>query len=427
MADTHLGLRQYGLHWREDDVYARFREAIEYSVREGVDAILISGDMFDRARPPIQAIKAAMDAIKLAESKGIPVYAVLGEHDLPKVRDLPPQYLLDHVKILGTGKTPYQVRQVVDGVEWVIAGISHRPPTAKGLAFLKSKLSELGKTAGRNSVLMMHQNLVNFFQFEQGLDFADIPRTFKYVAMGHLHRRVIQEFGNGSVLAYPGSPEIVRVDEIDEWKKNGKGFYMVDLSGVKPVVHKIDVQVTPQERVRTEYPKHRGDVQKVLRSLPVDRKAILHVEIIMKPGVRADPASDVLALVRMSAGDRIYVRVITKPSAPEALRLAKPEDREALSEEVVIASILDEEWEKKKEVIRVAEAIVKLKNIMSGAESGEPEPAIESLLKERLFWSRKIRLPTMLDVESALTPVKARDITQKPIQKGRGLESFFKR
>ena len=63
LADTHIGLRQYGLTWREEDIYERFREAIGVAVREGVDAILISGDMFDRARPPIRAIRVALDTL----------------------------------------------------------------------------------------------------------------------------------------------------------------------------------------------------------------------------------------------------------------------------------------------------------------------------------------------------------------------------
>ena len=47
--------------------------------------------------------------------------------------------------------------------------------------------------------------------------------------MGHVHNRIIDDFGQGR-LVYPGSTEIWRSNEVTDYKKNGKGFYIVDTS-----------------------------------------------------------------------------------------------------------------------------------------------------------------------------------------------------
>jgi len=50
------------------------------------------------------------------------------------------------------------------------------------------------------------------------------------------------------LAAYPGSIDILARDEITEGKTEGKGFYLVDLSGSEPVVHKINLNsIRPQE------------------------------------------------------------------------------------------------------------------------------------------------------------------------------------
>ncbi len=443
LADTHLGLRQYGLHWRERDFYERFKEAVEKAVREGVDVILISGDMFDRARPPINALKEAIDALKIARAKGVPVYAVLGEHDIPKVKDIPPQFVIEGLKILGTSTTPYIDRLTIDGREWFITGISHRPPTTKGLQSLRRKLAEVSAQVSKNSVLMMHQNISNVFSLEPGLDLTEIPKVFKYVAMGHIHKRWVSK--EPPITAYPGSLEIVKSDEVEEWRMNGKGFYLVDLSGDEPLIHKIDLDVTPQDIVSSRYPNHRRDVMIALNKFPKGRRGILHVKVCMPRNVRADPSSEIYAILKQKGlVETIYARVALQPCRDTQGNEegARPRDEE-VDEEAIIASLLGGN-SPSPEAIRVAKSLVMLKNAIAEGKSIEDlEHLIESILSERALWSEKVRLPPLVEVAKALEPLGKASEHAAPLTvesegrnvrrsggvlvKGKGLESFMKR
>ncbi len=74
---------------------------------------------------------------------------------------------------------------------------------------------------------------------------GDIPQSFNYCAFGHIHERIVDDFGEGK-LAYPGSTEIWRSNEFEGYKKNGKGFYLVDVGGDIPEIENIDLKL-PRE------------------------------------------------------------------------------------------------------------------------------------------------------------------------------------
>ncbi len=75
-----------------------------------------------------------------------------------------------------------------------------------------------------------------------------MPKTFNYCAFGHIHERIVDDFGNGK-LAYSGSTEVWRSNELEGYKKNGKGFYLVDLGGDEPEIEKIDLKL-PREFIK---------------------------------------------------------------------------------------------------------------------------------------------------------------------------------
>ena len=84
ISDTHLG--QYrSKKEREDDTYDAFKQAIEISIKDKVDFVIFSGDIFDKAQPPNDAILTMMQQLNLLKENGIESYFVLGDHDQPKV------------------------------------------------------------------------------------------------------------------------------------------------------------------------------------------------------------------------------------------------------------------------------------------------------------------------------------------------------
>ncbi len=309
-ADTHLGFKLYGLSWTMDEILDHFRTAIENAAAEHVDAVLFSGDTFDYWKPPNRVIKFFMDTLKPLIDRGVRVYAVLGEHDTPKRRDLPVHELVPGIMLLGTRPDRFRDCFTVDGVEYCVAGVSNlRLSYGEGMRRkLKERINKaLAGTAGRKTILMLHQNISNFFTFEPGLDLGEIPRSPIYVAMGHLHRRIIHR-RDGQVIAYPGSLDILNVDEVDVYREVGKGFYLVDLSGDEPLVEKVDTPVLALDKVSCELKELETGVRRKISGFPRDRNSILVVELTLNADEK--PKADIIiSKLRKTLPKNLYLRI----------------------------------------------------------------------------------------------------------------------
>ncbi len=408
-ADTHLGIRPYGYDWFYRSVLDHFRDAVDRALREGVDAIVFAGDVFDKPRPPNSAIKRLIDTVATAVEKGVRVYAVLGEHDLPKTRDLPPEMLVPGLRLLLRGYGEPVDCFTVDGREYCVGGVSHIPlkydPGAK-----KRLVAEAGAVArrmGGRGVLVMHQNIVQFNSFEPGLEIAEVPAEPIYVAMGHIHRRIIYHREGGQVIAYPGSLEILRRDEIRIWREQGKGFYLVDLSGDEPSVEKIDTEVVPQEEIRTDTRSLRAAVAEAASRLPRNKPSILHVIVEMS----IDEKTDVARIAREAAA-RISREIRVKVSREyrgEAVTVTET-GVEILDEAAVLAEALGDKSRRD-----LAELILGLKEALVAENREEIDELLEKIAMDR-FWDKKI--PNIPRITLPSAPPAMEKTVKKPGAKG---------
>lgn len=266
ISDTHLGFRQYNLDPREEDFYRAWHEAIGKMVAERVDAVVHSGDLFDDRKPPIKALVEARKGVRRLKEAGIPFYYVTGNHDQPtRAGALPPQALLDEA-------VPLDPKPVVrDGV--FIGGVSYHSRVALGP--LKDRMALLAQQARshRRSVLVLHQGLDRYIpEFE--LRLRDLNR-FDYYALGHIHLRT-KDWNGPSLAAYPGSIEMWRMDEFEDWRQKGKGFTVVDLDGDSPETRFVNVEV--RTFLREEVEGERLD--ETLASLkPMCRGAVVCLDV----------------------------------------------------------------------------------------------------------------------------------------------------
>src|SRR4051794_12144928 len=80
-ADWHLGRSFHGESLL--DAQAAVVDHLVDAAREGaVDAVLLAGDVFDRALPPVEAVRLADEALRRLSEVG-PVVAISGNHDSP--------------------------------------------------------------------------------------------------------------------------------------------------------------------------------------------------------------------------------------------------------------------------------------------------------------------------------------------------------
>ena len=82
-ADWHLGKLVQGVYMTEDQAYI-LQQFIEIVEEEQPDAIVIAGDLYDRAVPPTEAVQLLNDVLDdIILKLKIPVLAIAGNHDSP--------------------------------------------------------------------------------------------------------------------------------------------------------------------------------------------------------------------------------------------------------------------------------------------------------------------------------------------------------
>lgn len=226
MADVHLGYRQYGLTEREQDIYESFEETTDKILEEHAKTVVISGDLFHSPRPPIRALYVAKKCFEKLSHHGVRVFCILGDHDTPKrVGEWNPvaffkDWLLTHLN----GQV---VELEISGVKTVLAGLDKPPLVAVERA--RQTLEEMSRKAASfegRKILIAHVPLRGY---ADDLSVDNLPLGFDYYALGHEHVRKIMKKGAGTA-AYPGSIEILGRDEITTWARDGKGFYLIDLT-----------------------------------------------------------------------------------------------------------------------------------------------------------------------------------------------------
>ena len=81
-ADWHLGRIFYGQYLTEDQAHVLENQFFSILKDEKIDGILLAGDIFDRAVPPVEAIELWDSIItRLAMDYKVPLFVVSGNHD----------------------------------------------------------------------------------------------------------------------------------------------------------------------------------------------------------------------------------------------------------------------------------------------------------------------------------------------------------
>jgi DNA repair exonuclease SbcCD nuclease subunit len=268
LADTHLGYRQYNLDEREEDFYAAFHEAIDKITAAKCDFVVHAGDLFDEPRPHVRAMVEVRKALDKLHESGIPVLTIPGNHDILMRRGaMIPHAIYRRIEVL-TVKKPWREFNDI-----FIAGLPYHSKIHANA--LKEELHELATEAKKyeKKILMLHQGIDKYFPLEYELKFADIPRGFDYYALGHVHKRIIDDLG-GSRLVYPGSTEMWRIDELSDYEKNGKGFFIVDVENFE--IERVNLDVRPFVKAEVD---SNLDLEKIKEALKVTKKPVINIAV----------------------------------------------------------------------------------------------------------------------------------------------------
>ncbi|WP_424355394.1 metallophosphoesterase family protein [Methanobacterium sp. MBAC-LM] len=238
ISDSHLSFRQFGLLEREYDFYDVFDKVIDSIIKEKPDFVIHSGDFFESSRPSPLALLSAQMALSRLKNNDIPIFAIAGNHDIVMRSDaIPPQMLFEDLGLtLLDPSDPYifDDKIFIGGIQYYSRHFNKL--LLKSLENLENKAKDYDK-----KILVLHQGIDRYLNINYELKMGQIPKNFNYYAFGHIHKRIIEDFGEGK-LAYPGCPEIWRMDEIENYETKGKGYYMVDISRDSPEIKLIDIE-----------------------------------------------------------------------------------------------------------------------------------------------------------------------------------------
>jgi len=227
LADCHVG------GWKEENLkeltIQSFERAIEISINEKVDFVLISGDLFDNAMPPIDILKRTTHALRLLKENNIPVYVIHGSHDY----SISGKTMLDVLEKAGLMENVYKITE--NKLEFTkykdikITGLIGKRNSLEIEDFQNLNLKELESEPGFK-IFMFHTGIEEF----KPTDLKEIkctslglfPKNFNYYAGGHIHYIFNTKFSDG-LLVYPGPLYPNNIKELEQMKHGG--FYIVNV------------------------------------------------------------------------------------------------------------------------------------------------------------------------------------------------------
>ncbi|QFF97436.1 exonuclease SbcCD subunit D [Psychrobacillus glaciei] len=250
-ADWHLGKLVQGVYMTEEQrfVLNQFLEAID---TEKPDAIIISGDLYDRAVPPTEAVNLLDELLaEIVLKRHTPVLSIAGNHDSPGrlnfgsmlmketglhivgqlTKELKPVILQDEFGEVHFHLIPYadpsQVRHLFDD-ETVT---SHQEAMRKIVEEIEKELDSTKRHVfvGHAFVTPRGEQEDNTSESERplaigGAEYVDAAlfKRFHYTALGHLHQA---HYVLNETIQYAGSPLKYSISE----EHHKKGFYIVQL------------------------------------------------------------------------------------------------------------------------------------------------------------------------------------------------------
>jgi DNA repair exonuclease SbcCD nuclease subunit len=278
ISDTHLGLQQYGLEEREQDVYDSFNQTINISIKDHVDFVIFAGDIFHTPNPSGTAILQMANALKRLKENSIDSFFILGEHDISRMRATPVPYVyhnLQFSKYVGNGKPVYHKDVMIAGFDKI------RKNELQPFEEKFREIDILAKQHNGHKILVLHQGITEVNQFAAELNSSDLPKNFTYYAMGHLHDKSVKQFDQlGGPLAYPGSTEMTTSEGI---KETEKGFFEVDISSQEAKPNWIKLDTRPQFSTKIESEDLDASISAILEKISAfDKKPIVEIKIIGK-------------------------------------------------------------------------------------------------------------------------------------------------
>ncbi len=234
LADIHLG------GWRQEPLQElnlqAFKKAIEICVKEKVDFVIIAGDLFDSAYPPIEILKETFKEFRKLKEAKIPCFLVPGSHDY----SVSGKTFLDVLENAGFCERITNLEEIDDKVilnPLIYGGVAiyGYPGKKSGLEIPDLRKIKINNSPGLFKILILHTT-IDKAKGELPIDAieADLLPKMDYYALGHLH--INFQYKN---FIYPGPLFPNNFQELKDLKYGG--FYIVDTNS-QELLRRVEVK-----------------------------------------------------------------------------------------------------------------------------------------------------------------------------------------
>lgn len=272
-SDVHIGVENYGrtdpetgLSSRLVDFLDTLDELVDYAIDEKIDLALFCGDAYKSRDPSQTHQREFARRIARLTSENIPVFLLLGNHDIPHVTnratalDIFPTLEVKNIYI-GNSLTTYKIPTKSGPIQIVALPWIRRSEFLSRQDTYKLTPDEINETIQSRlsdaisvEASQLDPGMVSIFSghvsvgdaktgSEQWMTLGKdhhllkssvaLPQ-FDYVALGHIHRHQI--LGRNPHVVYSGSLQRVDFGEEDDQK----GFCILNLDVTKPIGERID-------------------------------------------------------------------------------------------------------------------------------------------------------------------------------------------
>ena len=358
-SDWHLGHTLMD-KTREEEMRSFFSFLIDVIIKERVDALLISGDIFDTGTPSNAALSlyySFLASIKNTKCKD--VFVIAGNHDSPSLLSAPKEILeMVNVHIYATKE---DIKPYVIGEKVVVLPIPFpRDQELRRLVQggtikeeddrLRLAIEELYKTETEKTALaypslpivaMGHLMATNINVEDKPdlyigglgtIDSGSFPKALSYVALGHIHKKM--NLNSSGTLCYSGSPIPFSFKEA----KDTKVLKLVEIEGSETKVSDITI---PRFRNLFQIKGDKESIEKELKSLVEDKEEGWVSIEITESGVSSSLRSFCEGITEQTGLEIIHI----KDTTVSKRLLDTEEDIESLdslSEEDIFSKFLDE-------------------------------------------------------------------------------------
>lgn len=240
-ADWHLGKTLKGVSLLDDQKFIIDQIFDDIIDKQQIDAVIIAGDIYDRAVPPIDAVDLFNDTLNRFAEKNLPTLIISGNHDSATRLNFGSKFFADKKIFIASKEAEPLIVPLNDGeIYFALIPFAEPDVLAEMITSAREQIP-----AGKRSVAVAHAFLTGGVESESERKFvggsanvdAQIFNGFDYVALGHLHRPQKISAEN---IRYAGSPLKYSFDEATHQKSvtivelNEQGFVNAEKFLLKP-------------------------------------------------------------------------------------------------------------------------------------------------------------------------------------------------